>query len=197
MTSYCNIGDKPKVYITFNGQQKQIYEPRVSPVEITTEDFTDHTSNYQQIGYQLSCYSTNNERGASIVVRDYEIRDNGAGYDFKYRYELWVRLCDSNTLTQYFNVDPSSISINQSITCANTETAKQKVRVHIKRVDSITDIFTVEGNAPCKIEVACGDCPPGYCRCEMSGYPGYCCLDCHATAEQIRVITNDLRSKNG
>ncbi|MEH2243387.1 hypothetical protein [Nostoc sp.] len=99
--------------------------------------------------------------------------------------------------TKVFNVDPSSISINQSITCANTETAKQKGRVHIKRVDSITDIFTVEGDAPCNIEVACGDCPPGYCRCEMPGYPGYCCLDCHATAEQIRVITNELRLKNG
>lgn len=46
-------------------------------------------------------------------------------------------------------------------------------------------------------KVTCGDdCPEGFCKCVTSEYPGYCCLDCNATAAQIRAITNDLRGQN-
>ncbi|MEH2331569.1 hypothetical protein [Nostoc sp.] len=46
--------------------------------------------------------------------------------------------------------------------------------------------------------VSCGnECPEGFCKCIIPEYPGYCCLDCSATATQIREITNDLRAKNG
>lgn len=41
------------------------------------------------------------------------------------------------------------------------------------------------------------DCPPGTCKCHSESYPGYCCLDCSATAASIRSITNELRRKNG
>ncbi|MEH1906649.1 hypothetical protein [Nostoc sp.] len=47
-------------------------------------------------------------------------------------------------------------------------------------------------------KVSCGDdCPEGFCKCHSDSYPGYCCLDCLATAASIRSITNELRSKNG
>lgn len=33
-------------------------------------------------------------------------------------------------------------------------------------------------NYACDYEVACDDeCPPGYCKCECTNYPGYCCYD--------------------
>lgn len=47
-----------------------------------------------------------------------------------------------------------------------------------------------------KYSVACGgECPEGFCKCPIPEYPGYCCLDCAATAASIRSITNDLRAK--
>lgn len=50
----------------------------------------------------------------------------------------------------------------------------------------------------CSQQITCGDeCPEGFCKCSSPGYPGYCCLDCAATAANIRTITNDLRLKNG
>ncbi|MEH2437369.1 MAG: hypothetical protein V7K25_24565 [Nostoc sp.] len=53
-------------------------------------------------------------------------------------------------------------------------------------------------STPPIFKVACGtSCPDGYCKCEIPEYPGYCCLDCAATATSIRLITNELRSKNG
>lgn len=196
MTTYCRVGDKPKVYITFKDGVKHVFLPLFSPLEVIVENFTNHTFNYVPGGYQLSCYSTNNERGYTLAVRDYEVRDSGSNIQFKYRYQLWVQLCESNDLTLYFNVDPSSIVINNNITCSTIETNEQKSKVHIKPEGSTVDSFVLVGDSPGKIEVACGDCPPGYCRCVIPEYPGYCCLDCNATAEQIKVITNELRSKN-
>lgn len=47
-------------------------------------------------------------------------------------------------------------------------------------------------------KVSCDDeCPEGFCKCIIPEYPGYCCLDCAATAASIRAITNELRAKNG
>lgn len=47
-------------------------------------------------------------------------------------------------------------------------------------------------------KVSCDDeCPEGFCKCVIPEYPGYCCLDCTATAASIRSIINDLRVRNG
>lgn len=59
-------------------------------------------------------------------------------------------------------------------------------------------IFTDTGENIALKSVACDDeCPEGFCKCIIPEYPGYCCLDCGATAASIRAITNELRGKNG
>lgn len=59
-------------------------------------------------------------------------------------------------------------------------------------------IFLDSGECPINFVVTCDDdCPEGFCKCIIPEYPGYCCLDCNATAASIRAITNDLRGKNG
>ena len=60
-------------------------------------------------------------------------------------------------------------------------------------------IFKDVGKAPITYKVDCirERCPEGYCECKIDNYPGYCCLDCAATAASIRAITNDLKGKNG
>jgi hypothetical protein len=59
-------------------------------------------------------------------------------------------------------------------------------------------IFQKIGETPVTFSVSCDDeCPKGFCKCVIPGYPGYCCLDCAATAASIRSITNELRAKNG
>ncbi|MDZ8190013.1 MAG: hypothetical protein RMX96_34905 [Nostoc sp. ChiSLP02] len=50
----------------------------------------------------------------------------------------------------------------------------------------------------CNFDVACSeDCPAGKCKCATDSYPGYCCLDCAATAANIKAITNELRANYG
>lgn len=59
-------------------------------------------------------------------------------------------------------------------------------------------IFVDQGECPCEFSVQCGDCPPGTTRCVCTGYPGYCCLPCKPIADEIKAITNQIRSlKNG
>lgn len=193
MTVYCKTGEKVKIYITFNQTPRQVVEPDFSPVEVIVEDFTEHTSNYLPQGYQLSCYSTNNERGYVFAVRDYKIVDLGSDYEFRFRFQLWVQFCDSDKLVLHFNVDPSSIVIDSSITCVAVETNKQKSKVHIRQVGASIDVFTLVGDSPCKIEVACGDnCPEGYCKIDCETYPGYCCID----EALIQSLSNQLNSNS-
>ena len=173
--SYCNIGDKPKVYYKFGTATQQIYESPVSPVDVTIENFSTNTSNYSPVGYQLSGNSTNSGVPFSVVVRDYQIVDLGAGAT--YRYALNVQRCQDSGLINYTNVDPASITINPAITCGASIANTMKSRLHIKKAGQSTDIFTDEGDYPCTFNVACIDCPDGTCRCDCDSYPGYCCLD--------------------
>lgn len=39
--------------------------------------------------------------------------------------------------------------------------------------------FEKEGACPLTFTVSCGDeCPPGYCKCKILKYPGFCCCKC-------------------
>lgn len=42
--------------------------------------------------------------------------------------------------------------------------------------------------------VRCDDgCPEGYCKCETIEYPGYCCLPCKPTAQQIANLAEKIK----
>jgi len=177
MADYCNVGDKPKVYYKFGTSTQQIYESPASPIDVTVENFSTNTSNYSPVGYGLSGNSTNSGVPFSIVVRDYQIIDQGSGSPPDIRYILYVQRCQDSGLISYTNTDPASITINPAITCGASITNTMKSRLHIKKAGESTDIFMVEGDYPCTFKVACIDCPDGFCRCDCDTYPGYCCLD--------------------
>jgi hypothetical protein len=67
----------------------------------------------------------------------------------------------------------------------------------IQIVNSSGNSFVKQGECPIKYTVACDDgCPEGFCKCSSPEYPGYCCLDCNATANEIRSITQSLKAHN-
>lgn len=44
--------------------------------------------------------------------------------------------------------------------------------------DNKGEVFQAKYNEKPQYAVGCGDeCPPGYCKCECTNYPGYCCYD--------------------
>jgi|GEM_PF-6174673 len=175
--SYCNIGDKPKVYFHFGTSSEQTYESRESPINVTTENFSTHTSNYNPMGYGLSGSSTNSGSGFTLEVRDYQIVDQGSSTPSDTRYILYVQRCQDSGLISYTNVDPTSIVINTAITCGASIAETKKSRLHIKKAGESTDIFTADGDYPCTFKIACIDCPDGTCKIDCETYPGYCCLD--------------------
>lgn len=41
--------------------------------------------------------------------------------------------------------------------------------------------------------IQCGDCPEGYCKCDSTDYPGYCCLPCKPTAQKISNLAERIK----
>ncbi|MEH2278914.1 MAG: hypothetical protein V7K40_30035 [Nostoc sp.] len=189
--SYCNIGDTPKVYVEFNGQNKQTYEPKISPIDVSSEDYYPDGINYSPTGYQISFYSPNNGIRLAVVARNFVIHDRGSIYS-----SIDIQLCGQDDFTiNYANIDPSTLVINTAITCGNSKPRTKKTKIHIKKAGESSDLFTVFGDYPGTFQVACNArCPDGFCECPSLGYPGYCCLDCRAIASELRSITNSLRS---
>jgi len=194
---YCKNGDTPTLTYQFVGQSKKVVKTEFSPIDVTVRyGETNSTSNYSPAGFGLSAYSTSNFYDRGYILRDYYVLDLGIPvntFDYRYNFELYGKLCYS---PQYFflnHIAPSSISINPNLKCPTPEAIKTIIEVNYNNLI----IFRDQAIGNVTFSVACGDCPEGYSRCLISEYPGYCCLDCSATAASIRAITNELRTKNG
>ncbi|BAZ02250.1 hypothetical protein NIES37_62620 [Tolypothrix tenuis PCC 7101] len=194
--SYCNIGDSPKVYFKFNGQSKQIYSSKESPIDVSMTDYSTYGANFSSTGYRINVYSTNNFQYVNLTVRNYQIVDNGAGSDPIFRYTLYVQYCNSDVLEAVFAVNPSTLTTHNDASCPTTKPDIRKSKLEIKKAGTSTIIFTTEGDYPGSFEVACADCPAGTCRCESDSYPGYCCQDCASLASQVRQIKNTVQIVN-
>ncbi|MBC6436215.1 hypothetical protein FM036_45630 [Nostoc sp. HG1] len=194
---YCKIGDKPTLSYQFRGQSEKIVKFHFSPVDVIVKSVqTNSTDNYSAEGFQVSAYSTNDFFVKSYIVTDYYIEDGKISqdsYDYRYNFLLYGKQCGFVEYVGLAYVSPSSIVIDRNIKCPIPEESETCIKVSYKN----RIIFKDQSMASVTFSVSCGDCPEGFCRCVIPEYPGYCCLDCNATAAKIRTITNELRSKNG
>lgn len=196
MSSYCSPGDKPKVYFNFKNSPQEIYESQESPIEVSLENYSVSGENYSPTGYQVNFYSPNNGVGLSRTVRAYKIIDLGIGHSADSRYVFAEIGCNGTSFKEITNIDPSSLTINTSVTCPTVSHDTLKSRLHVKKQGETVDIFSAEGDYPGNFSVGCADCPPGTCRCKNDNYPGYCCLDYNVIASEIHSITQSLKTKN-
>ena len=188
MTLYCKLGDKPKVYFSFKNSPEQIYESEISPIEVSVENFSIFGENYSPTGYQVSFYSPNNGIDLSRIVRAYTITDSGSGNAMTNRYSFDEIRCDGTSFKGVANIDPSTLRIDTNFTCPTISHNTLKSRLHIKKPSELIDIFTAEGDYPCTFNVACVDCPDGYCKIDCETYPGYCCIN----EAKIKSLINQL-----
>lgn len=196
MTRYCSPGDKPKVYFNFKDSPQEIYESQESPIEVSIENYSVSGENYSPTGYQVNFYSPNNGVGLSRTVRAYKIIDLGIGHSADSRYVFAEIGCNGTGFKEITNIDPSSLTINTSVTCPTVLHDTLKSRLHINKQGETTDIFSAEGNYPGNFNVACVDCPSGTCRCDYDNYPGYCCINCQELKQGIGLATNAVRRIN-
>ncbi|MBD2508285.1 hypothetical protein H6G91_13515 [Nostoc muscorum FACHB-395] len=201
--SYCNIGDKPKVTYHFNNAIPVSVQLQSAPIDVQTgEAPNDHTSNYDPNGYQITFNSPQGAFGViSLTVVDYKITyvDKGV-FDSDTGYYLQAMSCGETkfpTLSDGIygtKMSSTTVSIDNSVSCPIPN--KDDSKCEIKILSNGNVVFRAEGECPVNYTVACTRCPPGTCECKTDKYPGYCCNDCSSTADKIRGLVNDVRSKN-
>ncbi|MEH2169333.1 MAG: hypothetical protein V7K41_22280 [Nostoc sp.] len=206
--SYC-VNQKSTVEFQFNSQQKQIYQSE-SGVNVTT--ITPGSNNLLKCGKSVKVPND----WTSVEIWLYGIVFIAPSYPDcpSTYYELLVGTATPNqtlTLIETARLDVCTNAHIMSIPELGYSNFERQWnggtvgiglkgntdKCTIQIIDSMGRIFSKTSECPIKYTVACGDdCPEGFCKCEISEYPGYCCLNCNATARSIRDITNNLRVKN-
>ncbi|MEH2146252.1 hypothetical protein [Nostoc sp.] len=207
MVSYCKNGDTPKVIYKFKNVEKHIFTSNVSPIDVTVSPVDNPDLDGERYAWNFS--TTLNPR---TTLDQMPFRAIGKLTHFKVErlYDTstfgnvqigeWIcSFVDGNGVTvtgRATGYYPNDLPVLTKILIPGDIPLDIVYRIDVK--DSSGHLlFTDSGKAPCDYDVACGNCPEGFCECPSPGYPGYCCLDCHEVAANIRSITNDLRSKYG
>lgn len=202
--TYCNTGDQAKVTYQFNDGERSAFETKSSPIEVTTGKYQNTTtSNYNPEGYQITFGSPQAQYGSiTLTVVDYQVSyiDKGV-FDSATGYYIKFIPCGSTSFPPTDAANPGAkmsspnVTVNNAVKCPVANPSSDLCEIKISANGNV--IFQAHGKCPVSFTVACGDaCPPGFCKCPSPGYPGYCCLDCKATAASIHAITNDLNYKN-
>jgi len=189
----CSPGDKPIITYRFGNGNERRYQSDFAPIDVIIGNQPiDTTSNFNREGYKITFYSPNNFRTYAVFIKDYYLNFFSLTNGYP---EMNFLECNKSSFTPFGSVDISTIVINYAEKCPTQHVDTQKASIEI--FYNNLRIFQDQGNAPIAFNVQCGKCPPGTCECVSPIYPGYCCLDCSATAASIRAITNELRAKNG
>lgn len=191
--SYCTTEDTSALLTYIDGEniRKEVTFKNV-PIEVTVSDI-DKESFFFDGGRPLNHFAPGEITGVSCTGTFRQIGDNPST-ELPCTYILSTAVITGNRLQSEFD---STYSDN---TGDMTFKVDYKSTQNIIRVFSNGElIFKDVGVAPITFKVECirVRCPEGFCECPIPVYPGYCCLDCAATAANIRAITNDLKGKNG
>jgi hypothetical protein len=189
----CLVGQKPRVFFQFANSVQNVVDLKESPIQIFLLDSGLKCWRFSGQGkfndFYFDMFGCGDNPGwfDNGVYLNPTLNGNlflDSVYGTRYGTESIEKVTDDSERSGF-------IKIGNCLTCLNP------CSLTIKNEQGIT-LFTVSGKCPCKFSVACGGrCPENFCECPILEYPGYCCLDCSATAASIRAITNELRSKNG
>ena len=191
--SYCSLGTKATVNIASPIQEKIIIDAPINVAVVASA-----SGRYQDYTHDMSqpIDKTFDKSITSIILND-PVNDYVYSGEYPPSNPIVHRTCPVPSIQDnkiYLDFDPGAYADNVG-TCTYrvffggfTLTASNSAGQSITRKYDAKPVFTV----------ACGDdCPEGFCKCIIPEYPGYCCLDCSATAASIHAITNQLRGKNG
>jgi len=189
--SYCNIGDKPKVYFQFNNEGQQIYQSNVAPIDVSSQTVPlNVSSQYNTNGYQITFNSPQGAYGQiQIVVVDYQLFTY-QGVNYIYGIPCGETSFPAKT-PEYGAVITSPVVIDTTVHCPPSNT-KKKCNIQVFNSGSV--IFQAQGDCPVTFQVACGNCPGGQMESSSPNYPGYCCLDCGSIEGQLSQLINQIKS---
>ncbi|MFK0735472.1 MAG: hypothetical protein ACFKPT_20380 [Gloeotrichia echinulata GP01] len=196
MTNYCKPGERVRLLYAFSGDSvgKTIFFQ--DSISVTVTQGLDGFDNINPGGFRIFWDDPNPNvsqvrAGSEIVLAFYTRR---ATEQWKYWADTIVFLkCDGTTAlgTIAFNQQPY---IDNSRRCVGSIPSA----IYTLTVKSLggVQLFSVSGKSSVNYSVVCGDeCPPGFCKCPTTNYPGYCCLPCAQVAAELAAIVSIARSK--
>lgn len=186
--NHCNTGEKAIVNYAFDQANKGRFETTNTPIiiEINTgiAGTTATTKCWKFIGkgelndndYEFFfCGKTASSDGTNCIV------------DGVNKQRLRPGTCALvGSVGTPIQRDPAKVAIDTSRGECNCA-----CEIRIKH-ESLT-LHSQTGDCPITYTVDCGNCPDGYLKLKTDSYPGYCCLPCKQTAQQIQNIANKIK----
>lgn len=185
--SYCN--NAKKAIVTFAlGDYKDVVIVLKPPIEITTESITIGYGNDGKKCWDF--YSSNGvfQTFACCKVAEYRAVEGDVNPGWQGSTRRMCMFCDGKLLigTHWYYGDgyhklrevnqypPQRIAYNIAGNCDSCIETGCKITIS----NTQGTVYMKQGKYPLNYDVACDDqCPPGYCKCECTNYPGYCCYD--------------------
>ncbi|MBW4642924.1 MAG: hypothetical protein KME23_08000 [Goleter apudmare HA4340-LM2] len=190
----CNSGDKPEITYQFGSKPERKYKSEFSPIEVVTKSVpVPGSGNYSNVGYTITFASSQCSGPCVFDVHDYKI----VSYEGQPAVLPWF--CGENNFRPSIQVTVLNTP-NQTITRNNNSPCLvgKLERCSIQILHNGSVIFQDQGDCPVSYSVKCGNCPEGTEEIKTNIYPGYCCLDCAAVANEIKAITSIVKAiKNG
>lgn len=189
--SYCQPGDKPIIKYQFSGQNEKVFKSQFAPITIQTGQAKGNIygEDYNPEGFTIVYVN-----GIRQTVINYRINPANAGLIqfWTCGRSDWDNRQPDGTYSVWYN-NPGISSIDYSAKCP-APYPSQNCFIRITHQNIVLHLD--RGACPVTFTVNCGNCPDGQEEHKTSIYPGYCCLDCRAIANEIRGITNIVRGVN-
>lgn len=192
----CEGKKKGKVFFVDKGSKQEVDVP-IAPFSVTCSAVgTCGKSGIRTITYDASNPSAPHNNSFSFPSFENEVVffkavPSPGTYDGN-QYDFWGTCPGGEReIHNSFSRGSGAISISNNTFVVDGE-AGLIIRDSLNKI--LFKILVLE----CNYSISCDkNCPDVFCECPVSGYPGYCCLDCKSTAGQIHSITEDLRGRNG
>ncbi|BAZ66274.1 hypothetical protein NIES4106_53530 [Fischerella sp. NIES-4106] len=191
MTLYCNEGDQPKIEYTFNGKNKQIYEPGIAPIEVVLDQV--RKNNYGE-DYNAEGFTIISANGAEQAVINYRTRNGNEIQFWSCGSSDWDNRQPDGTYPVWYPLISPIVRIDKTRGCPPPIPPQDCI---IKVYYQGRLLFSQRGECPIDYDVICGNCPTGYIECKTNRYPGYCCTKCSDIASKINNLVPKVRCCNG
>lgn len=182
MTIHCKLGDNQAIVsYKFSNTTIEILKIKNVPIEVETYRIPD---SYAISGSVKPPGQVQTFRSFS-GIRSYTLAPPGSPDDSH----------NDLTLTMYYHNEGSEFVYARRSELTITESGGTDCGIRIFYNSVI--LFEEVDKCPCDYTVTCGEeCPPGTTKCASTNYPGYCCLPCDSTKQEIISIKNIVKKVN-
>lgn len=185
MTQYCSGKSESTVNISFPNKKERIIS-KYPPVDVvinqsqTTGDCLYYFGQGVGASYENNSYNGFHKGTVSFISATHP------------QYNIaCVRLVLNEIVTDNYYGSPYGSRLQTAQERLTTGCTESDCEIIVS--DTTGQIYQKKSICPIKYTVACDvDCPPNYCKCITTKYPGYCCISCKDVAQRINNVTSRI-----